>query len=174
MASPDPRPELDDLLATATSREAWLPDDTKSGARFERVVIAGDRYVLKYQDPRDDWLLRATGGSGPPVRGAVAGRAAHRLPGELDHARGRGLVGTGWWAGGVSAGHHRPAVPSGPAVLGGAACSPRRPHGGAACCVLGLARRSGPDPARRPLPAVRPGHGRRRGRPSGSQRSCRR
>jgi len=53
-----------DLLAAATGREAWVPEDTKSGARFERVVIDGDRYVLKYQDPRDDWLLRATGDTG--------------------------------------------------------------------------------------------------------------
>jgi len=55
---------LDDLLMAASSRQPWVPDDTKSGARFERVVIDGERYVLKYQDPRDDWLLRATGDPG--------------------------------------------------------------------------------------------------------------
>jgi hypothetical protein len=55
---------LEDLLDAADSRERWEPDDTKSGARFEHVVIAGERYVLKYQDPRDDWLLRATGDPG--------------------------------------------------------------------------------------------------------------
>jgi hypothetical protein len=41
-----------------------MPEDTKSGARFERLEIDGDLYVLKYQDPRDDWLLRATGDPG--------------------------------------------------------------------------------------------------------------
>jgi hypothetical protein len=51
-------------LASASSRQPWVPDDTKSGARFERVVIGGARFVLKYQDPRDDWLLRATGDPG--------------------------------------------------------------------------------------------------------------
>jgi hypothetical protein len=61
---PEPRPSLRDLLDAADSREPWEPEDTKSGARFERVVIAGERYVLKYQDPRDDWLLRATADPG--------------------------------------------------------------------------------------------------------------
>ncbi|MGA8369268.1 MAG: phosphotransferase [Acidimicrobiales bacterium] len=60
----DAKPVLQDLLDGADSREAWQPDDSKSGARFEHVVIAGDRYVLKYQDPRQDWLLRATGDPG--------------------------------------------------------------------------------------------------------------
>lgn len=55
---------LDELLAAATTREPWAPEDTKSGARFERVVIDDVRYVLKYQDPRDDWMLRATGDPG--------------------------------------------------------------------------------------------------------------
>jgi hypothetical protein len=32
---------LDDLLMAASSRQPWVPDDTKSGARFERVVIDG-------------------------------------------------------------------------------------------------------------------------------------
>ena len=60
----DTRPPLADLLAVAESRERWEPEDTKSGARFERIVIAGEPFVLKYQDPRDDWLLRATGDPG--------------------------------------------------------------------------------------------------------------
>ena len=55
---------VSDLLARASSRERWLPEDTKSGARFERVVIEGERFVLKYQDARDDWLMRATGDDG--------------------------------------------------------------------------------------------------------------
>lgn len=55
---------LDELLGAASSRQPWVPEDTKSGARFERVVIDGERYVVKYQDPRDDWLLRAAGDPG--------------------------------------------------------------------------------------------------------------
>lgn len=64
MPPPEAVPCLADLLAAASSRLPWVPEDTKSGARFERVVIDGERYVLKYQDPRDDWLLRATGDPG--------------------------------------------------------------------------------------------------------------
>jgi hypothetical protein len=64
MSPPEAVGRLDDLLAAASSRQPWVPEDTKSGARFERVVIDGERYVLKYQDPRDDWLLRATGDPG--------------------------------------------------------------------------------------------------------------
>jgi hypothetical protein len=64
MSGPDLARNLHDLLGAASSRQPWLPEDTKSGARFERVVIDGERYVLKYQDPRDDWLLRATGDPG--------------------------------------------------------------------------------------------------------------
>ena len=64
MTRPESATLLHDLLDAADSREPWEPEDTKSGARFERTVIDGERYVLKYQDPRDDWLLRATGDPG--------------------------------------------------------------------------------------------------------------
>jgi hypothetical protein len=63
-----------------------VPDDTKSGARFERVTVDGEPFVLKYQDPRDDWLLRATG---DPGRGYVLlweSGLLDRLPAVLDHA----------------------------------------------------------------------------------------
>jgi len=79
-------PGLDELLGRAEHRAPWKPDDTKSGARFERVVIGGELFVLKYQDPRDDWLLRATGDPGRSYvllweRGLLA-----RLPPDIDHA----------------------------------------------------------------------------------------
>jgi len=86
MAGTESPSALDDLLAAASSRRPWMPDDTKSGARFERVVIDDERFVLKYQDPRDDWLLRATGDSGCRYvllweHGLLAG-----LPDVIDHA----------------------------------------------------------------------------------------
>ena len=86
MPKPDSLRSLQDLLAEASSRTPWVPDDTKSGARFERVVIDDDRYVLKYQDPRDDWLLRATGDPGQRYvllweRGLLS-----RMPGVIDSA----------------------------------------------------------------------------------------
>lgn len=77
---------LDDLLDTATSRELWFPEDTKSGARFERLVIGGEAMVLKYQDARDDWLMRATGDTGERyVRLWESGLLAG-LPAVIDHA----------------------------------------------------------------------------------------
>jgi len=42
------------LLAAATSREPTKPADSKSGARFERLVIDGDPYLVKHLT--DDWL----------------------------------------------------------------------------------------------------------------------
>ena len=64
----------------------WQPDDTKSGARFERMTIAGDRYVLKYQDPKDDWLLRATGDPGARYVRLWEEGILDRLPAVIDSA----------------------------------------------------------------------------------------
>ncbi len=82
----DQREDLDRLLAAATRRESWSPEDTKSGARFERVVIAGQPYVLKYQDPVDDWLLRATGDPGRSYVRLWEHGLLDRLPDVVDHA----------------------------------------------------------------------------------------
>jgi hypothetical protein len=84
-----PRPDhasLDDLLGQATHRVPWVPDDTKSGARFERVTIAGEPMVLKYQDPRDDWLLRATGDPGRRYVALWDAGLLDRVPDVIDHA----------------------------------------------------------------------------------------
>jgi hypothetical protein len=52
---------IDDLLAGATQREPMTHTDSKSGAGFERVVIDGEPFVVKYLDVRDDWTMRSTG-----------------------------------------------------------------------------------------------------------------
>jgi hypothetical protein len=83
---PDRTSGLDEILATATDRVPWTPDDTKSGARFERVVIDGDRYVLKYQDPNDDWILRATGDPGVRYVRLWESGVIDRLPSAIDSA----------------------------------------------------------------------------------------
>ncbi len=77
---------LAELLGQAESRTPWVPDDTKSGARFERVVIGGERFVLKYQDPRDDWLLRASGDPGLSYVRLWESGLLDRLPSVIDHA----------------------------------------------------------------------------------------
>ncbi len=86
MSAASASPVLTELLAGAESRTPWVPDDTKSGARFERVVIGGERFVLKYQDPRDDWLLRASGDPGRSYVRLWESGILHRLPPVIDHA----------------------------------------------------------------------------------------
>lgn len=80
------RPALADLLARAEQRATWQPEDTKSGARFERLTIDGQQFVLKYQDPRDDWLLRAAGDEGKSYVRLWQSGLLDRLPDVLDHA----------------------------------------------------------------------------------------
>jgi hypothetical protein len=52
---------LDELLAGATERTVMAEAPGKSGARLERVVIAGQPYVLKHLDLAEDWTMRASG-----------------------------------------------------------------------------------------------------------------
>jgi hypothetical protein len=78
---------LDELLAGATSRRAMAkPGDSLSGARFERVVIGGERFVLKHLHVDDDWVMRATGDLA--CRPLVAWRTGllDALPATIDHA----------------------------------------------------------------------------------------
>jgi hypothetical protein len=50
---------VDELLDGATSREPIKPEDSKSGAALERVVIGGERFVVKHFAQRD-WLADAS------------------------------------------------------------------------------------------------------------------
>jgi hypothetical protein len=50
-----------DLVAGATERTPLTEGAGKSGARLERVVIAGQPYVLKHLDLAQDWTMRASG-----------------------------------------------------------------------------------------------------------------
>lgn len=52
---------VDDLLAGVTEREVFTPPDGKSETLMERVVIEGERYVVKHLDHRHDWIMRITG-----------------------------------------------------------------------------------------------------------------
>ena len=133
------RPSLDELLGRAEHRAPWIPDDTKSGARFERVVIGGERFVLKYQDPRDDWILRATGDSGRVYVRLWECGLLDRLPSVIDHAvvaaAFDGSVGMVLLRDVTSAllGARRP-------LHGGAARPLRGAHGSAPRRLLGMAR----------------------------------
>ena len=73
--------DLAGLLAGATERTVLEEAPGKSGARLERVVLDGERYVLKHLDLAGDWTMRASGClRGAPLelweRGILA-----RLPG---------------------------------------------------------------------------------------------
>jgi hypothetical protein len=50
-----------ELIAGATERTGLDGAAGKSGARLERVVIAGRPYVLKHLDLAEDWTMRASG-----------------------------------------------------------------------------------------------------------------
>ena len=69
-----------DLIAGATERTGLAGAAGKSGARLERVVIAGQPYVLKHLDLAEDWTLRASGClRGAPLLACELGILA-RLP----------------------------------------------------------------------------------------------
>ncbi len=53
--------DVAELLTGATERTALEDAPGKSGARLERVVIGGRRYVLKHLDLGADWTVRAAG-----------------------------------------------------------------------------------------------------------------
>lgn len=88
-ADAGPRPVLasvEELLAGATRREPMKTADSKSGARFERVVIGGERFVVKHLHVDDDWIQRCTGDLA--CRPLVVWRSGilDALPPEIDHA----------------------------------------------------------------------------------------
>jgi hypothetical protein len=77
---------VDELVEGATSRVPVAFDDGKSGARFEWVVLDGERYLLKHVDHRDDWIMRQTGDIGCiPVRVWESG-VFDLVPDCIDHA----------------------------------------------------------------------------------------
>jgi hypothetical protein len=52
---------VDELLSGATERMPITDGAGKSGARLERVTLAGQQYVLKHMDLADDWTMRISG-----------------------------------------------------------------------------------------------------------------
>ncbi len=62
-----PRPvaaTVEEMLAEVTDRTEMHATDSKSGARFERVTIDGERYVVKHLSRDHDWIMRAVGDIG--------------------------------------------------------------------------------------------------------------
>jgi hypothetical protein len=53
--------DVDDLLACATERAPLAAPDGKAGSSLERLVVDGDRYVVKRVHVDDDWAMRGLG-----------------------------------------------------------------------------------------------------------------
>ena len=92
---------VDALLAGATSRQPMEATDSKSGARFERVVIDGQPLVVKHLHVDDDWIMRSSGDVvGRPLLVWRSG-LLDQLPDCIDHAvvgAAAGLGRNGWGA----------------------------------------------------------------------------
>ena len=92
---------LDELLAGVTSREVLAHPDGKSGVLFERVVIDGERFVVKHLHVDDDWIMRATGDVRCRPLVVWSSGLLDRLPASIDHAIvgvAEGLGRNGWGA----------------------------------------------------------------------------
>ena len=73
-------PDVFELLAESTSREALGEAPGKSGATLERVRIGGRDYMVKHLDLAVDWTMRASGSlRGAPLELWERG-ILHRLP----------------------------------------------------------------------------------------------
>lgn len=75
-----------EALVGPGGRSPMVPADSYSGARFEWVVIAGVRHLLKYQDLRDDVFMRATGDRGRRYVALWESGILDALPETIDHA----------------------------------------------------------------------------------------
>lgn len=77
---------VDELLAGATHRQSFAPAESRSTSGFQRVVIDGQRCVVKYVHPDGDFLMRAGGDIGCiPLRAWTTG-VMDSAPDVIDHA----------------------------------------------------------------------------------------
>ena len=146
---------VDELIAGATSRTPMASTDSKSGARFERVVIDGERYVLKHVDRHDDWIMRQTGDIGCVPIVVWESGVLDLVPDCIDHTTvGAARVGDG---GAVLMRDVGAAlVPSGDAPLALAQHLRFLDHLAALHAArLGMDRHRRPDPGREPVLVLR-------------------
>ncbi len=136
-----PRPvasSVDELLRGASHREPFLTDDSKSGSGFERVVIDGERLVLKHVHPDRDWTMRFNDDVGcDPVQVWAAG-LMDAPPDRIDHATVAvaGGLGRNGWGGAILM---RDATPE--LVAPGDALLDRAAHAGYLDDMAGLSAR---------------------------------
>jgi hypothetical protein len=90
------RPVLDsveELLAGASRRTSFVPDDARSPAGFERVEIDGERCVVKYVHPDFDFTMRVSGDLGCRPRRVWEAGLMDLAPATIDHA----MLGVARW-----------------------------------------------------------------------------
>ena len=76
---------VDELLARASWRSEVRPGDGKAGARYERVLVDGERYFLKRLSPAIGLDHAGHRRPRPPALPDLAGRDHGPLPGCIDH-----------------------------------------------------------------------------------------
>jgi hypothetical protein len=87
---------LDELVAGATERVSVRPADARSGGRFERLTVDGERRFLKVLAAEDDWIMRMTGNTTNWEFQVWRAGIYQQLPGCIDHTvLGMALEGTG-------------------------------------------------------------------------------
>ncbi|MFL6206286.1 MAG: phosphotransferase [Acidimicrobiales bacterium] len=95
----DAAASVDELIVGATERGPLGGTDGKSGSTLERVVIDGERFVLKQLHPDGDWTMRGFGDLGcRPVEVWTSG-LLDAVPPTIDHAvvgAAAGLGRNGW------------------------------------------------------------------------------
>ena len=79
-------PSVDDLLAGAERREAFVNPDGRSSAAFERVWIDGAPHVVKYLHVDHDFIMRVTGDVGCRQIHAWLAGLLDAAPQLVDHA----------------------------------------------------------------------------------------
>jgi len=89
VASLVPRPvaaSVDELLAGAERLGGHRPDDMRSSAHFERVVVDGEPCIVKYVHPDLDFTMRVSGDLGCRPRRVWAAGLMDLAPDLIDHA----------------------------------------------------------------------------------------
>lgn len=87
---------LEELIAGATDRTPVQPEDSRSGATFERLTIDGEPHFLKLLSADTDWIMRCTGNTTNWEFKVWKAGLYHRVPDVIDHAMvGMSLEGDG-------------------------------------------------------------------------------
>jgi hypothetical protein len=95
LARHDLAPSLDDLLAGAERREPFANPDGRSTTAFERVWRDGERYIVKYVHPDDDFTMRVSDDVDLRAVRSWAAGLLDAAPALVDHAIVGAALGTG-------------------------------------------------------------------------------